>query len=292
LITVFHPDGSKLLNVDAPIGKLGLEEVRFVANNSGEYRIEIRPLSETESGRYEIKIEELRAARPVEEKQFAEVQALKKLNAERFRADAVHDKNALFRIYADEVLFVNPANHSSIGERRSILGAARQQPHSSIEQSMSIDEVKVLLAEDTAVLSSIVEVKWNVGGQKITLRSCYSDTYVKRSGRWQLLATHMTLVDQAQSKPQEISLDPELLDEYVGVYQLSSTIRLKVHRADNKLFVEGVGGTQHELVPESTDSFLIRGTATKHLFIRDSRGKVTHLVLRAIGQELKAAKLQ
>jgi ketosteroid isomerase-like protein len=292
LITVFHPDGTKLLNVDSPIGKLGLEVVRFVADAAGAYRIEIHSASETEKGKYDIEIKELRPARPEEKKQSSEIQTLTKLNAERLRAESREDKNTLFRIYADEVLVVSPNNRSSIGERRAILGAARPSPHQSIEETMKIDNVKVLLSEDTAVVSSIVDVNWKIGEQRLTIKTCYSDTYVKRSDRWQLLATHMALVDSNPSKATVIKLDPKLLDEYAGVYQLSPTIRLKVYRKGDKLIMEGVDGSAYDLMPESADSFVIRGTPGKRIFVRDSNGKVTHLLFSTRGQELRAVKDQ
>lgn len=291
LIAVFHPDGTKLLDIDSPIGKLGLEQVRLVADTVGAYRIEIHSPLETEKGKYDIKIEELRTAKPNERKQFSEVQALTKLNAERLLAVSKGDKNTLFRIYADEVLVVGPDNRPSIGERRSILAAPRPSLPQSVKETMTIKDVKVLLSEDTAVVTSIVDFIMNIGEQRVTIQTCYSDTYVKRSDRWQLLATHAALVDNP-SKAKALKLDTNLLDEYTGTYQLSPTIRLLVYRESDKLIIEGVGGTAHELVPESTSSFLIRGAPTKYIFVRDNSGKVTQLVMSAMGQESKAIKVQ
>lgn len=292
LIAVFHPDGTKLLDIDSPIGKLGLEEVRLVADTVGAYRIEIHSPFETEKGKYDIKIEELRTAKPNEKKQFSEVQALTKLNAERLLAESKEDKNTLFHIYADEVLVVSPDNRTSIGERRSILAAPRPSPPPSVKETLTIKDVKVLLSEDTAVVTSIVDFVVNIGEQRVTIQTCYSDTYVKRSDRWQLLATHTALVDNNPSKAKALKLDTKLLDEYTGTYQLSPTIRLLVYRESDKLIIEGVGGSAHELVPESANSFLIRGTPTKHIFLRDNSGKVAQLVMSALGQELKAVKVQ
>jgi len=295
LITVFHPDGTKLLNVDSPIGKLGLEEVQFVADVAGAYRIEIHSASETEKGKYDIKIEELRPAGPDEKKQSAEIQALIKLDAERLHAESRQDRSTLFRIYADKVLMVSPDSRSSIGERRAILGADRLSPHQSIEETMTIDDVKVLLAEDTAVVSSIASVSWTIGEQRLAMKLCYSDTYVKRFNRWQLLASHMALVDSNGSKAPDaavMKLDPKLLDEYAGVYRLSSAIRLRVYRQGDKLILEGVDGSPYDLIPESADTFVIKGTPAKHTFVRDRSGKVTQLMISAMGQELRSVKVQ
>lgn len=295
LTTVFHPDGSKMLDVDSPIGKMGLEEVQFVADIAGAYRIEIHAASETEKGKYDIKIEELRLARPDEKKQSSEIQTLIKLDAERLHAESRQDKNALFRIYADRVLVVSPDSHSSVGDRRAILGADRLSLHQSIEETMTIDDVKVLVAEDTAVVSSIASVSWTIGEQRLSMRFCYSNTYVKRFDRWQLMASHMTLADTNPPKAPVAAatkLDPKLLDDYAGIYQLSSAIRLRVYKKGSKLILEGVDGSAYDLIPESIDSFVIKGTPAKRIFVRDSSGKVTHLLLTAMGQELKAIKIQ
>ena len=65
-VIVLTPDGKQLAEVDSPNGSNGLEPLSFVANGSGNYRIEVRPLEKTATGRYEIRIEARRAATPQE----------------------------------------------------------------------------------------------------------------------------------------------------------------------------------------------------------------------------------
>ena len=61
--TLFGPDGQKLDEVDSPNGTQGLEPVYLVAEASGNYQLEVRPLERNAAaGRYEVKIEELREA--------------------------------------------------------------------------------------------------------------------------------------------------------------------------------------------------------------------------------------
>jgi CHAT domain-containing protein/Tfp pilus assembly protein PilF len=65
LVTFFGPDGGKLAEVDSPNGRNGPEPVFYVAEASGVYRLEVRsPDKNAPEGRYEIKLEELRAATP------------------------------------------------------------------------------------------------------------------------------------------------------------------------------------------------------------------------------------
>ncbi len=66
---LFAPDGKQLAEVDSPNGSKGPESVLFVAKESGNYRLEVRPLEKTATGLYEIKIDAFRTATLQEIKQ-------------------------------------------------------------------------------------------------------------------------------------------------------------------------------------------------------------------------------
>lgn len=63
VVRVFLPDGTLLREFDSPTGTEGVEFVEFVADSSGNYRVDIVQLAGGDAtGQYEIKIEELRKA--------------------------------------------------------------------------------------------------------------------------------------------------------------------------------------------------------------------------------------
>lgn len=63
VVSLFGPDGKKLIEVDSPNGTLGPEPVSWVAEVTGSYKLEVRsPEKGVAPGRYEAKIEELREA--------------------------------------------------------------------------------------------------------------------------------------------------------------------------------------------------------------------------------------
>ncbi|MFY9608364.1 MAG: CHAT domain-containing tetratricopeptide repeat protein [Blastocatellia bacterium] len=63
VVAVFGPDGTLIKEVDNPNGEHGPESVWLVAESSGSYRVEVRPLEiDAKAGRYEVRIGELRAA--------------------------------------------------------------------------------------------------------------------------------------------------------------------------------------------------------------------------------------
>lgn len=69
LVTVLSPDRSPIVEVDSPNGSFGSEQVVIVAEKSGPYRLDLRPLSQTGRPRkYQVKIEDLRIATPQDKK--------------------------------------------------------------------------------------------------------------------------------------------------------------------------------------------------------------------------------
>lgn len=64
VVRAYSPSGRRLGEFDTPNGTSGPEDVTVIAETSGAYRIEVAPLSgyDNPSGRYEIKIVELRKA--------------------------------------------------------------------------------------------------------------------------------------------------------------------------------------------------------------------------------------
>jgi CHAT domain-containing protein/Tfp pilus assembly protein PilF len=65
VVALYGPDGERIVEVDSPNAANGPEQVFLVAEASGSYRLEVRSWGkEATAGRYEVKIEELRAATP------------------------------------------------------------------------------------------------------------------------------------------------------------------------------------------------------------------------------------
>lgn len=63
VVTLFGPDGKKLIEVDGPTGTEGAEPLMWITESHGRFRLEIRPPGkEVKAGRYKVRIVELRAA--------------------------------------------------------------------------------------------------------------------------------------------------------------------------------------------------------------------------------------
>jgi CHAT domain-containing protein/Tfp pilus assembly protein PilF len=72
VVAAFAPDGQKLVEMDSPNGTHGPEPIRLLTTYAGEYRLEVRsPDKRATASRYEVRIEESRAATPQDEQRIA-----------------------------------------------------------------------------------------------------------------------------------------------------------------------------------------------------------------------------
>jgi CubicO group peptidase (beta-lactamase class C family) len=94
----------------------------------------------------------------------------------------------------------------------------------------------------------------------------------------------------------EIHLDPKLLDNYTGRYQLAGRI-FEITRDGGRLFAQGFGpagngGPMFELFAESEKNFFVKETGSKFTFETDPDGRATSLIMKRVGREpMPAARL-
>jgi len=86
VVRLFAPDGKQIIEVDSPNGTQGAEPISVVTEAAGNYRLEVRSLeANAVAGRYEAKIDELRAATTKDRKRIVAEQLYaegKQLSAE------------------------------------------------------------------------------------------------------------------------------------------------------------------------------------------------------------------
>src|SRR6266700_440958 len=99
------------------------------------------------------------------------------------------------------------------------------------------------------------------------------DTYEKRKGKW--VALYAVEVPQVEDPP-VAKIDPVILDEYTGQYAWAGARMVDtVTRKGDKLYIQTTGDSAPtELVPQSADTFFVRGSLNRSHFIRDGNSKV------------------
>ena len=80
--------------------------------------------------------------------------------------------------------------------------------------------------------------------------------------------------------PKIISVDPSVLDRYVGVYALSPDVLFTVSRDGSKLMIQqGDAPKKSELAATSPTSFIVKGQDLTVTFVAEPSAAVTKLVL-------------
>ena len=89
----------------------------------------------------------------------------------------------------------------------------------------------------------------------------------------------------------EITVEPELLESYVGKYEMKPGAVFTVTLEDGKLMVRLTGQPSIEVFPESETEFFYKVVDAQITFVKDEQGQVTHLILHQGGSDLTARRL-
>ena len=88
----------------------------------------------------------------------------------------------------------------------------------------------------------------------------------------------------------EVSLAPEVLEQYVGKYELRPDFVLEVTREGNQLITQATGQGKIPIFAESETKFFPKVMEATITFQKDASGKVTGLVLSQGGRDMPAAR--
>jgi ketosteroid isomerase-like protein len=102
------------------------------------------------------------------------------------------DVSFMEQILADDYTWTDPAGkiHSKAEE------IASMKSEEGLVTSAIDDEVKIRVYGDAAVVTGRTIAKWKAEGKEGTNQIRWTDTWIKRDGRWQCVADHVSNVPQ------------------------------------------------------------------------------------------------
>jgi hypothetical protein len=89
----------------------------------------------------------------------------------------------------------------------------------------------------------------------------------------------------------EITVAPQILERYVGRYELAPNVFLTVRREESHLYGQLTGQPAFELYPEAEREFFYKVVDAQITFETGGEGKATHLVLRQNGIDRRANRV-
>ena len=117
-------------------------------------------------------------------------QALLQLERDWEQANAKNDSAALERILAPE--FVATDSDGRLTTRAE--GFARRKSGAVKYAAFTQDDYKVQVIGDTAIVTGRITMKAMRDGKDISGQERFTDTFVRRAGQWQAVATHSSRV--------------------------------------------------------------------------------------------------
>ena len=135
---------------------------------------------------------------------------------------------------------------------------------------------------DTAILSYDLDETEIVFGQHLTARYHGTDTWLRRNGRWQIVASQTMRYYEDPAVGQS---DPAKFPQFSGTYELAPGQTRRVFAEGDKLFVERKG-KREQLYPETPDIFFRKGVEGRILFRSGPNGKVDALIDRRNNEDI------
>jgi CubicO group peptidase (beta-lactamase class C family) len=89
-----------------------------------------------------------------------------------------------------------------------------------------------------------------------------------------------------------VKVDPKILDQYAGKYELRPGFVVTIAREDASLTAQGTGQPKFELLPESETKFFAAIGELVVTFVKGAGGNVTHFVLTQGGRDQIAKRIE
>lgn len=295
VVRVFAPGRNLVGTFDSPNGDQGPEPVSFISEAAGDYVIEVSALEPTaKEGRYEIRLEKLRAATR------GEVEAAQSLK-EVVNADDVWEESvahvraaAMDRIMADDYQKFRPQSGPTMTLGKSqFLDPYRKGTAKPIKLSVqkSIEERTIRVFGDTAVVMARISFKEAVKGKQIDDPMRVMHLWQKRKGQWYLVGDMVYPASPARINRIAVAVSPDVLLAISGTYDpvVQEAIIHVAPDGDHVILAVEDGG-KIDLYPESDSEFFAKTENIQCTFVRDGQGRVTHLILVVNDQTIHAKR--
>lgn len=214
-------------------------------------------------------------------------QDLRRLENEWLSSYLRGDKQTFDRIVADD--FTGTDESGKVRDKAQERELVQPQPNPT-GVTLTNEDVQIRIYGETAVVTGRIVSKVQSGGQSsINFQSRFTDTFLKRQGRWQIVARHYSRLPPEHTA---IKLDPKIYDDYVGQYELAPGVVFNVTKENDKLMGQVTGQPKFELLPESQIGFFLKEATAQFVFHRDEKGRVAQLLIIQDGRIIPAGKIK
>ncbi len=200
---------------------------------------------------------------------------------------AVGDKAVWEKYVADDLIYTD--ENWKVMTKKEIVDSMAPLPK-GYSGSIRVTNVQSRINGDAAVLSWRAMEEENVLGQKLSPTYLVTDTYFRRNGQWQLVATQITV---KPSERKTATVKPEVYQSLAGQYELAPEVIYTITVEGGKLMAQRTGREKQEWVPADVNTYFTKGTVRgEKYFVRDESGRVTEMLDRRENNDLVWKKIK
>jgi len=212
---------------------------------------------------------------------------LVRIGQELYDAIAVGNRLPWEKYVADDIIYTDENWH--ILTKKDLLDGLSPLPK-GYSGSIRMASIQSRISGDAAVLSYRALEEENVFGQKLTPIYLVTDTYFKRDGHWQLVASHVIVMP---GERKSVVMNSNLYRPFVGQYELTQGVTYTIALEGEKLIGQRSGREKEELVPADENTFFRKGSIRgEKVFARDASGHVTAMLDRRENNDLTWKKIK
>lgn len=209
------------------------------------------------------------------------------------------DKAVAEQTLADGYISTDEIGANGGGKSQALKSRSNPEIFKRLRQSLdeakytqSIEDVRVEPHNDTIAVNYRLVIHLVTNGEQVVKQFRCNEVFVKKDDRWQSILHTETVIPNA---PFAAKSNPKVYDDYTGEYRLHRARSYTITRGGaDKLFFQAPGLEKIELVPENETTFAQNGGNFYRVqFVRDDKGKVTHLRIKEFsGVEYNAIKIK
>lgn len=140
---------------------------------------------------------------------------------------------------------------------------------------------------NVAILSYDLDETETIFGQNMTARYHETDTWMRRGGKWQIVAGQVL---RYYEDPAVGKADTSKFPSYVGTYKLGPERTMTISTENGHLYETRSGRPREELIPEASDIFFRKGVEGRTLFGHSDNGKMITLIDRRNNEDVVWSK--
>jgi len=199
---------------------------------------------------------------------------------ELYDAVTTGDQTPWKKYFADDGMFFDEKGRNM---NKSALVADITPLPAGYSGSIKIGKAQSHIEGDVAILSYDADEKEAIFGQNLTARYHTTDTWMRRNGQWQIVASQ-TL--RYYEDPAPGKADASKFPAYLGTYELAPANTLTISTDGKDLYRQRGEGPKELLIPEATDIFFRKGVEGRLLFRHADNGKVDALIDRRNNEDV------